>query len=143
VRVHPTQFPQLRVQAPKDLVGFSQAGDQKSSNHRPAPGRGFDSFTGQQQNAGFDLAEMTLFDNRQGGQWGSAYPPTTVRADLHSQRATVYSQDHRRRSMVYRSSFTSAVGVILAQGLAVAGRRLSQSLRQPPHTHGADRDPQE
>ena len=142
-RVHPTQFPQLRVQAPKDFVGFSQTGDQKSPDHRSAPGRGFDSFPGQQQNAGFDLAEMALLHHRQGGQWFHAYPPAAVRADLHSQRATIDSQDHRRRRLLYRSTLTPAVGVILAQGLAVAGCRLSPSLCHPPHTHGADRDPQE
>jgi hypothetical protein len=36
------------------------------------PGESFDSFAGQQQYAGFDLAEMALFDDRQGGQWFSA-----------------------------------------------------------------------
>src|ERR1017187_600092 len=140
VRVQPTQFPQLSVQAPKDLVGFSQAGDQKSSHHRPVPGRSFDSFAGRQQYAGVDLAEMALFDNRQSGQSCSACPPAAVSAHLHSQRATVDSQDHRRRSMIYRSTFTAAVGVILAQSLAVAGRRPPQSLHHPPPTHGADRD---
>ena len=81
---------------------------------------------------------MAFFDNRQGGQGIRAHPSAAVSADLHSQGATVDSQNHRRRRLLHRSTFTPAVGVVLAQGFTVIGRRLAQSLCHPPHPHGAD-----
>jgi len=78
-----------------------------------------------QQNAGLDLAEMALFDNRQGGQWFRPQGVGGGACGPHSQRATVDYQNHRWRWLLYRGAFAPAVGILPAQGLTVVGRRLS------------------
>ena len=90
----------------------------------------------------FDFAEMALFDWQWRQRFG-AYPSAAMSADLHSQRTAIDSQDHHWGSLLHGGALTPAVGVILAQSLAVAGRCLSQSLCHSPHTHSADGNSQE
>src|SRR5437879_5959652 len=44
--IQPTQFPKLRVQSAEDVVGVSQATDQKPAHQRMAPWRGLHPFAG-------------------------------------------------------------------------------------------------
>src|SRR5260370_7594433 len=64
VSAHPAQFPELRVQAPENLVSFSQASEQKSPHHRTAAGRGFHPLLRHQQHPLLHPPKTPSLDNR-------------------------------------------------------------------------------
>src|SRR5712692_1426433 len=125
VRANPTEFPELRVQVPEDLVGISQTSDQKPTHHRSAPGRSLHALLGQQQNARLDLVPMPLFDSWQRGQRLPADTTAPVRTYLHAHHTAVHAEHHSVGRIFGGRSLAAAIGVIAAQLVLVVRRRLT------------------
>jgi hypothetical protein len=116
VGTHPSQFPQLRIQASENGAGDPKEGHQKPAHYRAPSGGGFHALAGQQQDARLDFTEMTLLRGGQG---------------------------HQGCAVLTAPPCGTAVGMIPAQGIRIMRRGFAQPLRDPPDAHGTDGDTQQ
>jgi hypothetical protein len=108
------------------------ARSRESHNDRAPSRRDLDPFVWQEQNAGFDFAEMALLNRGQSGQFFALLAVPPAGTHLHSQYSPIHTQNHHGGSVRGHDVAGAAVVMILAEAIAEIRRCLSQSLRHPP-----------